>query len=117
MNIFENAQRLLKIDYKQDDQIKAVQEIVDLIAIEPPIIASQDLWIHFKLLQNAEETRMSLLQTLFSDLQVLHHSIWHMPEQTDNAVSVAFRGWEANLGETMKNKLMQCVQDLQPVKQ
>ncbi len=26
------------INYKQDDQVKAVQEIIDLVAVEPPIV-------------------------------------------------------------------------------
>ncbi len=37
-SIVDHAQEIGKIDYKQSDQVAAVQDIVDLIAVDPPIV-------------------------------------------------------------------------------
>ncbi len=40
------------IDYKQDDQVKAVQQIIDLVAVEPPIVVVTRLIDSFKRVSN-----------------------------------------------------------------
>lgn len=48
-NVVRNAERVGRIDLKQYDQIRAVQQIVDLIAVKPLIVSDSRLKHHFKM--------------------------------------------------------------------
>ena len=71
MSIVDEAQQRGLIAYKQEDQVKAVKEIVDLIAVDPPIAWVTRLIDSFKQVTNFRKLRGEDLNAFVSRFQGL----------------------------------------------
>ena len=71
MSIVDEAQQRGLIDYKQEDQVKAVKEIVDLIAVDPPIAVVTRLIDSFNQVTNCRKRRGEDLNSFVSRFQGL----------------------------------------------
>ncbi len=103
-SIVDHAQEIGKIDYKQSDQVAAVQDIVDLIAVDPPIVVVSRLIESFNRVSNCRRKKNESLSSFvsrFSGLASEH--LMHAdasPNSKIGEVLAITLITNANLGET-----------------
>ncbi len=92
------------IDYKQDDQVKAVQQIIDLVAVEPPMVAVTRLIDSFNRVSNCTRKPTEALSnfvTRFTGLASEHlMKVGSSPNSKVGEVLAITMQNNANLGET-----------------
>lgn len=103
-SIVDHAQEIGKIDYKQTNQVAAVQQIVDLIAVDPPIVVVSRLIESFNRVSNCRRRKgesLSSFVSRFSGLASEH--LMHAdtsPNSKIGEVLAITLITNANLGET-----------------
>ena len=70
-SVVDEAQAQRKLDYRQDDQVKAVSEIVELLAVDPPIAVVTRLISSFKDVTSCKRKKNEELVSFVSRFQGL----------------------------------------------
>ncbi len=103
-SIVDHAQEIGKVDYKQDDQVAALQQIVDLITVDPPIAVITRLIESFNRVSNCRRRKNESLSSFvsrFSGLASDHliHAGTSPNSKVGEVLAIALLG-NANLHDT-----------------